>query len=69
MIRNLKPLTSKECTVIALLAEGLNNRQIGERFKWSEDKVEQCYQKMLHKLGFSHSYQLISWAYREGVLK
>jgi DNA-binding NarL/FixJ family response regulator len=69
MTRNLKQLTSKECAVIALLSEGLTNRQIGERISWSEDKVENCQQKMLCKLGFSHSYQLISWAYREGVLK
>ncbi|MFD2247717.1 response regulator transcription factor [Pontibacter ruber] len=69
MTRNLKQLTNKECRVIALLADGLTNGQIGERFSWSENQVEQCHQKMLRKLGFSHSYQLISWAYREGILK
>ena len=69
MIEKTKQLTSKECTVIALLAEGLTNSQIGDRFSWSEEQVERCLQKMLQKLGFNHTYQLISWAYREGVLK
>lgn len=55
--------------MIAYLADGYTNKQIGDKFKLSEDDVQKYLQKMMLKKGFNHSYQLISWAYLDGVLK
>ncbi|WP_439882537.1 response regulator transcription factor [Pontibacter sp. MBLB2868] len=68
MIRKLRPLSNTECKVIALLAEGYNYQQIGKKFKWSEQTVEVTLHQMKQKLELEHSYELISWAYRHGIL-
>ncbi|GAB3529998.1 hypothetical protein GCM10027443_10020 [Pontibacter brevis] len=62
-------LSRRECSMIACLADGFTNKQIGEKFGLSEDDVQEYLQKMMRKKGFNHSYQLISWAYLDGVLK
>lgn len=55
--------------MIAYLADGLTHEQIGKKLEWSELTVESRLEEMMRKLNMSHSYQLISWAYLEGVLK
>ncbi|WP_179223084.1 response regulator transcription factor [Pontibacter ummariensis] len=62
-------LNKQECQVIAYLADGLTHEQIGKKLEWSELTVESRLEEMMRKLNMSHSYQLISWAYLEGVLK
>lgn len=69
MEANLQMLSRRECSMIACLADGFTNKQIGEKFNLSEDDVQKYLQKMMQKKGFNHSYQLISWAYLDGVLK
>lgn len=65
----LQKLSRRECSMIAYLADGFTNKQIGERFGLSEDAVQENLHKMMIKKGFYHSYQLITWAYLDGVLK
>jgi DNA-binding NarL/FixJ family response regulator len=50
------------------MAEGYTNKQIGEKQGISEAAVQEYLHEMMEKQGFYHSFQLISWAYREGVL-
>lgn len=66
---SLQILSWRECSMIAYLADGYTNKQIGEKFNLSEEDVQKYLQKMMQKKGFNHSYQLISWAYLDGVLK
>jgi DNA-binding NarL/FixJ family response regulator len=68
MQRNLKPFTTKECKIIAFLAEGYTCEQIGEALNWSEQSVEDILSQMRQKLEVKHSYELISWAYMTGIL-
>ena len=65
----LQILSRRECSMIACLADGFTNKQIGDKFKLSEDDVQQYLLKMMRKKGFNHSYQLITWAYMDGMLK
>lgn len=69
MDRNIAMLSRRECSMIAYLADGYSNKQIGEKFGLSEGAVQEYLSKMMHKKGFNHSYQLISWAYLDGILK
>lgn len=62
-------LSRRECSMIAYLADGYTEKQIGDKFGLSETVVQEYLVKMMRKKGFHHSYQLISWAYLDGVLK
>jgi DNA-binding CsgD family transcriptional regulator/tetratricopeptide (TPR) repeat protein len=59
-------LTPREREVAALVAEGLSNRQIGERLYVSERTAETHVQNILAKLGFTSRTQVAGWAMREG---
>ena len=63
-----KPLSQKQLEILSLLQDGLNCRQVGARLGLSEAVVEAHYRMMLRRLELNDSYQLISWAYKEGVL-
>ena len=65
----LKPLSNRECKVIAFLAEGYSTKQIGDKLNWSEHSVEAALLQMRNKLEVKHPFELISWAYMSGVLK
>jgi DNA-binding NarL/FixJ family response regulator len=54
--------------VAELVAEGLSNRQIGERLYVSERTAETHVQNILMKLGFTSRAQVAEWAAREGLL-
>lgn len=69
MNRNVRVLSERECKIIALMSEGYTNRQIAEQLSCSSPSVEKSLESMQRKLGVGHLYQLISWAYLEGVLK
>lgn len=66
---NLQILSGRECSMIACLADGFTYQQIGEKFGLTEAVVQEYLLKMMRQKGFDHSYQLISWAYLDGVLK
>jgi DNA-binding NarL/FixJ family response regulator len=69
-MENILPVLSRrECSIIAYMAEGYTNEQIGEKHGLSETDIQKYLQNMMQKKGFFHSYQLISWAYLQGILK
>jgi two-component system nitrate/nitrite response regulator NarL len=57
-------LTDRECQVIALIAEGLKNKQIGERLFISETTVTHHLSSIFSKLGVSDRLELIIYAFR-----
>ncbi|GHA80720.1 response regulator transcription factor [Pontibacter akesuensis] len=68
MNKHVIQLSKQECKIIAFIAEGYTNGQISQKLSCSEPVVEKRLQQMLQKLNMGHLYQLVSWAYLEGVL-
>jgi len=60
-------LTAREVEVIALLGEGLRNKQIGERLFVSETTVRHYLTSIFDKLGVSDRLELIVYAYKHGL--
>lgn len=60
-------LTARERQVIALVGEGLKNRQIGGRLFISESTVRHHLTSIFDKLGVSDRFELIIYAYRHGL--
>lgn len=61
-------LTSKEVAVLALLAEGLRNKEIGQRLSRSARTVDHHLAAVFAKLGVATRAEAVSAAYRLGVL-
>ena len=61
-------LTSREVEVLTLVAEGLSNRQIGERLFISGKTVSVHVSNVLAKLGVSGRAQAVSVAHHRGLL-
>jgi LuxR family transcriptional regulator, maltose regulon positive regulatory protein len=61
-------LTRREREVMALLAEGLTNRQIAERLVVSEHTVHRHVTNLLRKLGLSSRTAAAAYAVRSGAL-
>ena len=57
-------LSSREAEVASLVAEGLTNRQIGERLVISERTAQNHVQHILTKLGFTTRSQIATWRTR-----
>ncbi|GAA3508426.1 DNA-binding CsgD family transcriptional regulator [Streptosporangium album] len=62
------PLTSREQEVLALVSEGLPNREIGERLFIAQKTVSVHVSNILGKLGVSSRTQAAAVARREGLL-
>lgn len=62
------PLTSREQEVLALVSEGLPNREIGERLFIAQKTVSVHVSNILGKLGASSRTQAAAVARREGLL-
>ena len=60
-------LTKREHEVIALLSEGLQNKQIASRLSISETTVRHHLTSVFDKLGISNRLELIVYAYRQGL--
>jgi two-component system, NarL family, nitrate/nitrite response regulator NarL len=60
-------LTKREREVIALLGLGLTNKQIAERLFISQATVRHHVESVYNKLGMSSRFQLILYAYRQGL--
>ncbi len=58
----LSALTPQERRILTLIAEGLTNRQIGERLRISEKTVKNHVTQILGKLGFSRRTQAAVFA-------
>jgi DNA-binding NarL/FixJ family response regulator len=54
-------LSAREAEVVALVADGLTNRQIAEHFVLSERTIESHVRNALLKLGLSRRAQLVAW--------
>jgi DNA-binding NarL/FixJ family response regulator len=54
-------LSPRELEVARLVAQGLTNKQIGERLFVSERTAENHVQHILVKLGFSNRSQIAAW--------
>jgi DNA-binding NarL/FixJ family response regulator len=55
------PLTSREREIATLIADGLSNRDIGERLVISRRTVDGHVERMLRKLAFTSRSQVASW--------
>jgi DNA-binding NarL/FixJ family response regulator len=60
-------LTERERKIIALVCQGLRNRQIGERLYISEATVAHHITSIYSKLGIGNRFELMSFAYRHGL--
>jgi DNA-binding NarL/FixJ family response regulator len=64
----IEPLTSVEREMLRLVAEGLTNREIGQRLRWSVGTVKKYLQRTLEKLGASDRTQAAVEAVKRGLL-
>jgi two-component system nitrate/nitrite response regulator NarL len=62
-------LTARERTIIALIGEGLRNRQIAERLYMSETTVSHHLTAIFAKLGVADRLELVVYAYRHGLVE
>jgi DNA-binding NarL/FixJ family response regulator len=62
-------LTPVEHDVLRLMADGLTNRQISERMRWSVGTAKKYVQRVLDKLGVSDRTQAAVAAVRRGLLE
>jgi DNA-binding CsgD family transcriptional regulator len=62
------PLTTRELEVLALVAEGLTNRQIGQRLFISEKTASVHLSNLMAKLGVSGRTEAVTVAARRGLL-
>jgi len=60
-------LTARERRVIALVGEGLGNKQIAQRLALSETTVRRDLASIFRKLGVAERLDLILYAYRHGL--
>ena len=58
----LTSLTEREREILSLIAEGLTNRQIGERLFLAEKTVKNYVSRLLTKLGFERRTQAAVYA-------
>ena len=66
--RSPDALSPVEHEVLALIADGLTNRQIGARMRWSVATAKKYVQQILQKLGASDRTQAAVAAMRRGLL-
>jgi DNA-binding NarL/FixJ family response regulator len=62
------PLTAVEQDVLRLIAEGLTNREISQRMRWSVGTAKKYVQRILEKLGVSDRTRAAVEALRIGLL-
>jgi DNA-binding NarL/FixJ family response regulator len=65
----IESLTRRELEVLALVTEGLRNKQIGERLFISEATVRNHLTSILSKLDLSDRFDLAVYAFRRGMAK
>jgi len=61
-------LTSREQEVLALLAEGLSNEEIGERLSISKHTVARHRENLMRKLELHSRSELVKYAIRKGLI-
>ena len=68
-VAKIESLTDREREVIALIGEGLKNKQVGERLFISETTVTHHLSSVFSKLEVSDRLELIIYAFRHGLAK
>ena len=66
-LSKIDSLTQRERDVLALIAEGLKNRQIGERLFISETTVTHHLSSIYSKLGVSDRLELVIYAFAHKI--
>lgn len=61
-------LSERHVQILELLAEGLDNAQIGARLFVAENTVKSHLQIMAKKTGIGDRAGMVAWAFREGLL-
>jgi DNA-binding CsgD family transcriptional regulator/GAF domain-containing protein len=64
-----QPLSAREQEVLALIVEGLTNKEIGKRLNLSPDTVKNHVVQIIEKLGVSDRTQAAVMAIRMGLIK
>ena len=67
--RKIATLTQREREIVALIGEGLKNKQIASRLFISEATVRHHFTSIFDKLDVSDRLELIIYAYRYGLIK
>ena len=62
-------LRESELEILRLIAEGKSNREIAQRVFLSEGRVKNIVSEILAKLGLKDRYQLLSFAYRNSLIR
>jgi NarL family two-component system response regulator LiaR len=62
-----KPLTGRELEVLALVAQGLTNKEIAEALSISAETARTHVNRVLRKLGVANRVQATLYALREGI--
>lgn len=65
---NVDELTARERQVLHLIAEGLTNKEIGERLSVSSKTIDNHRTRLMAKLGVHSVAQLLAYALKEGLL-
>lgn len=68
-LRQLNGLTSREQEVLALLANGDNNTQIGEKLGISPKTVARHRENIMRKLNLHSRTELVKYAIRKGIIE
>jgi len=63
------PLSERELEVLRYVAEGLRNKEIADRLEISPKSVETYRSRLLKKLGYASTAELVRHAIREGLVK
>lgn len=66
---NIAALTPRECEIIALVCEGLKNKQIAERTFISEKTVRHHLSSIFSKLVLTNRLELVLYAHRHSLVK
>jgi DNA-binding NarL/FixJ family response regulator len=66
--RTARPLSRVELDLLRLVADGLTNREIGQRLRWSQATVKKYVQRILEKLDVSDRTRAAVEGVRRGLL-
>jgi DNA-binding NarL/FixJ family response regulator len=62
------PLTRREAEVLAMVSQGLTNKEIGKALFISAETVKEHVQRILKKIGVADRTQAAVWAVRKGLV-
>jgi DNA-binding NarL/FixJ family response regulator len=62
-------LKEREIEMIAMIADGKNNHEIAVEFCLSDGRVKNIISEVLSKLGLKDRHQLVSFAYKQGIVR